>query len=99
MDANRSPFDPFVHRTILTPAAEATDRVITQGCALARAIEGIGVIEPSAWFERAIAGLLLAAYKRRLRAIVGAAPVWVGDRILGAVEGVPDPYGTPSGRD
>ena len=49
--------------TILPPAGEATDRLVTQ----------LGVIEPSAWFERAIAGLLLAANKRRLRAIVAVA--------------------------
>lgn len=34
---------------------------------LVRAIEALGTIEPSGWFERAIAGLLLAAYKRQLR--------------------------------
>ena len=48
------------------------------------------VIEPSAWFERAIAGLLLAADKRRLRAIVAVAPTWVTERILEARESIRD---------
>ena len=54
---------------------ELTDRIIAQGKALVRAIEAPGTIEPSGWFERAIARLLLAGYKRRLRAIVGAARI------------------------
>ena len=40
----------------------------------------------SGWFERAIAGLLLAAYKRRLRAVVAVAPAWVVEEILSASE-------------
>ena len=32
--------------------------------------------------------LVLAMYKRRLRAIVGAAPAWVGEEILGASSGI-----------
>jgi hypothetical protein len=31
-----------------------------------RAIEALGAIEPPGWLERAIARLLLSAYKRRL---------------------------------
>jgi hypothetical protein len=54
-------------------------------------IEALGFIEPSAWFERAISGLLLAAYKRRLRAIVPVAPERVTERILEASERIPDP--------
>lgn len=41
---------------------EFTDRIIRQG----RAIESLTTISP---FKRAIAGLLVAAYKRRLRGI------------------------------
>ena len=63
---------------------ETVDRIITQGRALVRAIEAIGTIQPSGWFERAIARLLLAAYKQRLRAIVAAAPSWVSEEILSA---------------
>ena len=70
--------------------AKITDRVIRQGRALVRAIEALEIIEPSASFEHAIAGLLVKAYKRRLRAIVGAVPTWAGDRILAASESIPD---------
>ena len=66
--------------------AALTDHIIAQGRALVRAIEALGTIEPSGPFERIIAGLLMAAYKRRLRAIIGAAPAWVGEEILSASE-------------
>ena len=71
--------------------AEIADRVIRQGRALVRAIEALEIIEPTAGFERAIAGLLAKAYKRRLRAIIAAVPTWAGDRILQASESIPDP--------
>jgi hypothetical protein len=41
------------------PNLELTDRVLAQGKALVRAIVALEAIEPSDWFERAIAGLLL----------------------------------------
>ena len=48
-----------------------TDRITTQGRALMHAIETVGTtIEPSGPFERALAGLLMAAYQRPLRGIV-----------------------------
>jgi hypothetical protein len=62
------------------------DRIIEQGKALVRAIEALGTIEPNGPIERAIAGLLLAAYKRRLRGIVKAAPAWVAEEIPSASE-------------
>jgi hypothetical protein len=67
------------------PVAESTpfDSLIAQGRALVRAIEASGVIDPSTWFERAIAGLLLAAYKPRLRATIG--------RLLSPVQGCASP--------
>jgi hypothetical protein len=68
---------------------EGAEHTIEQGRALVRAIEALGIIEPTAWFERTIARLLLAAYKRRLRAIIGAVPAWMGDRILQASERIP----------
>ena len=34
---------------------DLTDLIITQGRALVRAIEALGTIEPSGWFERALA--------------------------------------------
>jgi hypothetical protein len=63
-----------------------TDRIIAQGKALVRAIEALGTIEPSGWFERWQMRLLQAAYKQRLRAIVAAAPDWVAEEILSASE-------------
>lgn len=66
--------------------ADSTARVIAQGRALVRAIEAIGTIDTTGWFERLNAGLLLAAYKRRLRAVVAVAPAWVVEEILSASE-------------
>ena len=43
---------------------------IKQGKALVHAIEGLDQVKPRGMIERALAGLLLTAYKRRLRAIV-----------------------------
>ena len=70
--------------------SELTDRVIAQGKALVRAIEALGTIEPSGPFERTMARLLMAAYKRRLRAIVEAVPEWVAEEILSASERIGD---------
>jgi len=53
---------------------DPTDRIILQGRALVRTIEALGTIEPAGPFERALARLLMAAYKRRLRGIVKLAP-------------------------
>jgi hypothetical protein len=69
---------------------EHADRIIRQGRALVHAIEALGTIEPSGLFERLIAGLLLAAYKRRLRRIVEVSPEWVVERILSASERIGD---------
>lgn len=46
-----------------------------------RAIEPLGTIEPSGPFERALARLLMAAYKRRRRAIVKVVPAWMSEKI------------------
>lgn len=53
-----------------------------QGDKSMRAIEALGTIEPTGPVERALARLLLAAYKRRLRATAGdrCEPADVGDR-------------------
>jgi hypothetical protein len=61
-------------------------RMIRQGKALVRAIESLAVIEPTGPIERFIVGLLMTAYKRRLRAIVERAPAWVSEEILSASE-------------
>jgi len=66
--------------------SELTDRIIAQGRALVRAIEALGTIEPAGSIERALARLLLAGYKRRLRGIVGVVPAWVTEEILSASE-------------
>lgn len=46
------------------------DRMIAQGHALVRVIEGLDTIEPTGRIERALVALLVATYVRRLRAIV-----------------------------
>ena len=61
-----------------------SEHAVTQGRSLVSAIEALETIEPSAWFERNIARLLVKSYKLRLHAIIGAAPAWVGNRILAA---------------
>jgi len=66
------------------------DRIITQGKAVVRAIEALGTIEPTGPTERVLAGLLLAGYKRRLRAIIEAVPDWVTEEILSASERIGD---------
>jgi hypothetical protein len=67
---NSEPWDAYPQ--MIDPAP--TDRIIAQGRALVRAIEALGTIEPTGPFERALARLLMAAYKRRLRAIVKVVP-------------------------
>ena len=66
-------------------------RVIIQGRALVRSVQALETIEPSAGFERAIRGLQVKAYTRRLHAIIGTAPPWVGNRIFQASESILDP--------
>ena len=63
-----------------------TDRIIAQGKALVRAIEALSTIEPSGWLERWQAGLLVAAYRHRLREIIKVVPSWVAEEILSASE-------------
>jgi hypothetical protein len=46
--------------------------------------------EPTGPFERVHARFLLQAYRRRLRAIVEAAPSWVAEEILGASQRIGD---------
>ena len=67
-----------------------TERVLEQGKALVRAIESLETIDSSGPFETAITWFLLKAYRRRLRAIVGAAPAWVAEEILSASERIDD---------
>jgi hypothetical protein len=55
--------------------ADLTNRIIAQARVLVRAIEALGTIQPTGPFERALAYLLMAAHKRRLRAICACAIV------------------------
>jgi hypothetical protein len=47
-------------------------------------------IESSGPIEQALVCVLLAAYKRRLRAIVKVVPAWVSEEILSASEHIGD---------
>jgi len=69
---------------------ELTDSTIIQGRTLVQAIEALGSIESSDPFERVVAELFQAAYRRRLTEIIEAAPEWVAEEILGASEHVGD---------
>ena len=69
---------------------ELTDRILRQSRPLVRAIEAMGTIEPTGPFGRALARLPIAAYKRRLRAIVRVVPAWVSEEILSASEHIGD---------
>jgi hypothetical protein len=55
-----------------------------------RPFEKLSEIEPGGPIERFIAGLLLAAYRRRLRGIVEVAPAWVVEEILSASQRIGD---------
>jgi hypothetical protein len=62
---------------------EMIDLATAQRPPFVRAVEALGSIEPpSSPFERALARLLLAGYKRRLRAIVEVALAWVSEEVL-----------------
>jgi hypothetical protein len=67
-------------------SSTATDHIIIQGRALVRAIEPLGTIQPTGPFERALARLLIAAYKRRQRAIVRVVPTWASEKMLSTSE-------------
>jgi len=77
-------------RYLQVTIADPTDCMIAQGHALVRAIGALDTIQPTGPFERALARLLMAAYKRRLRGIVKLAPTWVSEEILSASELIGD---------
>ena len=64
------------------------DRAIRQGRALVCATEGLGTIDPSAWFEWWRVRLLQAAHRKRLRADIATVPPWAPKQILSASEHV-----------
>jgi hypothetical protein len=63
-----------------------TDRIIRQGKALSVPSRLWAPSNPAARSSVCWCGLLLAAYKHRLRQIVGVAPAWVSEEILSASE-------------
>ena len=67
-------------------ANEIADRIIRQGRALGKAIEGLSEIDPSGPIERLMIRMLLDSYKRRLQALVAALPAWAVGKILSASE-------------
>ena len=67
-------------------ANEIADRIIRQGRALGKAIEGLSEIDPSGPIERLMIRMLLDSYKRRLQALVAALPTWAVGKILSASE-------------
>jgi hypothetical protein len=69
---------------------EYASRIIEQGRALVHAVESLTTIEPTGPIECLIVGLLLPAYKRRLREIVESVPNWVREEILSASEHIGD---------
>lgn len=62
--------------------------ILQQGKALIHAIEALEIIEPTRPIERVQVWFLLQAYRRRLRAIVVAAPSWLAEGIPSASEQV-----------
>jgi len=67
-----------------------TDRVIRQGRALVKAIEGLSEADPGGPIERLMIQMLLDSYKQRLQALVTALPAWAVEKILSASERVGD---------
>ena len=61
---------------------DPTERILQQGKALVRAIEALETIEPTGPIERVQTRYLLHAYGRWLRAIVGAAALWLALDVL-----------------
>jgi hypothetical protein len=67
--------------------ANATaDRIIRQGRALVKAIEGLSEVDPGGLIERLMIRMLLDSYKQRLDAPITALPAWAVEEILSASE-------------
>ena len=69
---------------------DPTERILQQGKALVQAIEALETIDPTGPLESTMVWLLLKAYRRRLRAIVGLAPTWMSEEILSTSERIGD---------
>jgi hypothetical protein len=69
-----------------------TEQILEQGKALVRAIEALESINPTGPIERVQVWFLLQAYRRRLRAIVAAAPAWMAEEILSASQHIEEDW-------
>jgi len=65
---------------------KATVAIVEQVKALVRAIESLDIIEPDSPWERQVAVLLRAAYRRRLQEIAETAPASISKEILSACD-------------
>jgi hypothetical protein len=71
-------------------ANETADRIIRQGRALVKAIEGLSEVDPGGLIERLMIRMLLDSYKQRLQALTAALPAWAVEKILSVSEYVGD---------
>lgn len=69
---------------------QLTDSTIAQARELVRAIQALDSVECLDPFERAVAELFQAAYKRRLMEMVEAVPSWMADEIRSASQHIDD---------
>jgi hypothetical protein len=67
-------------------ANETADRIIRQGRALVKAIEGLSEVDPGGPIERLMIRMLLDSYKQRLDALITALPAWAVEKILSVSE-------------
>jgi hypothetical protein len=70
--------------------SDHTNRIIRQGRAFVKAIEGLSEVDPTGLVERLMIRMLLDSYKQRLDALVTALPAWAVEEILSAGERVGD---------
>jgi hypothetical protein len=69
---------------------KTTITIVEQVKALVRAIESLDVIESNSPWERQVAQLLRAAYKRKLQDIAETAPASISEEILSACGDIDD---------
>jgi hypothetical protein len=62
--------------------SDHTNRIIRQGRALVKAIQGLSEVDPTDPVERPMIRMLLDCYKQRLQAITAALPAWAVEKIL-----------------
>ena len=69
---------------------QLTESTIAQARELVRAIQALDTVECPDPFERAVAELFQAAYKRRLMEMVEVVPAWMADEIRSASQHIDD---------